>query len=609
MAEIEAVGGEGTGLLEDLEAAAFESSEGVVQLHLMHPNGDPLMHQRVGIYAEGFFRDTELADTKTDWKGNCVFSVKNRGLDRSDELTLRVFEEKLPTESFLNAINPFHSNERLVYECTFTLRDQAIQVPLYEYEKAGATYLPRLEQPENSSRRPQQESRGYLLDLVKAGGDEKAKDLASRFIRSPQGLESLYGVHDKTLKLDSDTTVDLLLNGIYPAPLLKGPTEGTFLVDINWDGYQLDSHDRPVLPNIQVHLSKEQSKLQVEKVSVQFQGGNWTHHVAESEGFERALYLANSMALVKGEIVSHLGLGHLCTEQNAMAVFRTINENPIGALLKPHLRGVMEINRRGTEQIFGENGILNVSGLNEKGINQALRDVLSGVCYTTFTPRTPVIDDHRFAKAEQKYWDIVSDVVEEFFSQHEAEIKAHWYEIVYMSKCLVEQSLPYRPWEGVADVTAWRAGENEIDDPRVPGRVIIDGELKAMRPITHFDPKMGPQEGDLERLKQFSRYAIFSATFWHWAVHMSQGKWGTNLQVAALAPRMPVEMPYGNVEIEDGAKQLSLAHTFTDFDRGELVKNIHGDIFDPLVSKLQAYKDFFDNLGYDIGEMPFGIII
>ena len=68
-------------------------------------------------------------------------------------------------------------------------------------------------------------------------------------------------------------------------------------------------------------------------------------------------------------------------------------------------------------------------------------------------------------------------------------------------------------------------------------------------------------------------------------------------------------MPYGNVDLRDGAKQLSLAHTFTDFDRGDLVDNIHGDIYQPLIDAINAHKDFFASLGYDVEEMPFGIII
>ncbi|MCB1106669.1 MAG: hypothetical protein KDK76_01065 [Chlamydiia bacterium] len=583
-----------------------EKNSATLSIHLIHPNGHPLMHQKIEMYAQGFFLPVKLKGGVTNKEGKFEFSFNRKEFNEKDQIILRVLEETLPTQHLLDV---FRGSERVIYETQLQLDrlDLQFTIPLYEYLPKDQNYLPRLCQPENPDQRPQQETIEYKLALVKAGGDEKVKDFIARSLIKTAEIEELYGVIDPSLKLDGKTTLDLLLNGIYPCQFLKRG-DGSYLVEILWNGYEKDSgKEGAIIRNVHIHIGIKNGELTIEEVVIQKGQDPWLHYAPHEKGFENALYVANSMALIKGEIVSHLGLGHLVTEQNAMAVFRTINMNPIGQLLKPHLRGVLEINRRGTDQIFGPNGILNVSGLSVNGITKALQDVMSGVCFSNFKPRKAINDEHRFARAENRYWEIVSDVVDQFFLEKEGDILTHWHEIFYLSECLVSHSMPYRAWEG-KEYSEW-VDTNEIDNPFLPGRVTIDGETKAMRPIT--TSKGGPAEGDIKRAKQFCRYAIFSATFWHWAVHTSQGKWGTNLKIASLAPREPVTLPYGDVDPQDAAKQLSLAHTFTDFDRGHLVDNIHGDIYSPLIEKLSSEeeKTLFASIGYDIGKLPFGVII
>ncbi|MFT4553116.1 MAG: hypothetical protein ACI9S8_001752 [Chlamydiales bacterium] len=577
--------------------------------NLKHPNGDPMTHQKVKVFSQHCFGRNSLGSFHTDREGNFDFKYRRFRLrmDRNDSLIFRVIEETLDLKSGCLPCCQ-KTIERAVHE-TILIKPAStrhynagtVEAELYEYQPG----FPDLLQPDNADHRPQQWPPAYHATLVKAGWDEKVKDLlvglgGSRV--SVSDLEKLYGVYNPELQLTPETTVELLLNGIYPCNFLNGDHPGEYVVDINWDRYQLDSGPRPELPNVSLRMDKTNDKLNIQNITVQFRGEEAETFQINGPNFDKALYLFNSMALVKGEIVSHLGLGHLYSGQAAMAVFRTLNENPLENLLKPHLRGVLEINRMGATDIFGPEGILNVSGLSVDGILESLKDVLAGTCYSNFTPRVPVCEDHRFAKAENLYWDVVGRVVDRFFGENETGIQDNWHEIFYLSKTLVEHSLPYAPWER-KDFQAWN-DPREIDDPSHPGRVMFENELRAIRPIT--SSSSSPQEGDMERLKQFTRHALFMVTFWHWAVHSTQGKWGTNLKIAALAPRKPVDMPYGGVQVKDANHQLKVAHVFAGFERGFLLNNPHGDIYPPMMQELQKKKADFKSLGYDLRKLPYG---
>lgn len=603
----------GVGAPLSLATAAPVSGPGVppsgISIKLVHEDREPLLHRRVEIYRKSWLTDEKIAYVMTNREGILSFPYDLEE-HKSEELKLCVYEELLPEKSSL--ISRIGKAVRLVFELKFVPSPypQTFTVDLYEYPEKNAKYLPRLRQPQDSRYRPQQESLSYIAALGAAGLGPKTLEQAAKLGATVHLLEQLLGVIRPELQLDSKTAVELLLRGIFPCNLLKAPpgSNAQYLVDLNWDRY---SKDKAVLiPNVKILLKDHPVDcLQVCNIQIQFQGDmTYTDYPPNDVGFEKAVYIANSMALIKGEIVSHLGLGHLYTEQNAMAVFRTLRYNPLGLLLKPHLRGVMEINRRGDDLIFGENGILHITGLSLKGITLALQDVLSGSCYSNFSPRDPVNSLNKFAQAERLYWDILGNVVDEFFNAYDTNIKAYWYEIIAMSRCLNNYSLPHRRWEDKA-YDQW-VSINEIDQPELGEAIGPNGSRggQAVRPIVR-SPNIVADPEDFKRLKQFSRHAIFMATFWHWAVHSTQGDWGTNLKIAALAPRDFAQTPYRGVTSDDAAQQLSLAHTFVNFQRGHAVDNIHGDIYPVLIASLIQKKNDFSALGFNIDNMFGGVFI
>ena len=116
-----------------------------------------------------------------------------------------------------------------------------------------------------------------------------------------------------------------------------------------------------------------------------------------------------------------MGIGHLMTGQLAMPFFRCVKNNPIYNLLVSHFDGVTKIDDAGGVVIFN-NGVLSVSRLSPTGVNQKLEDMLAALDPQSFKPNTAVIvPEHRFAQAKQLYWQIVTEVVDQFFQEnHEA---------------------------------------------------------------------------------------------------------------------------------------------------------------------------------------------
>ena len=553
---------------------------------------------------EGLFKTT-IGEGLTDRYGK--FSLNGPQVSSypaGTPLKLKVVEEVIGAKDiFSHQSLTTRAEDEIDFIAPESEGEVLVTARLYEYQKD----FPNLEQPNNGEKYPQQWDLGYLSEIARAGLLEAPQNLITTLAKSLEEVEKIYGVYNPELELSSATTVDLLLNGLFPCNFLKTDEAGfTHLVHMDWNRYELRTGDRPAIPNVQIYLTLENNQLTVGRVDFQFKaGGAWESVLETDPEFKRALYIANSMAIIKGEIHSHLGLGHLYVGQAAMAIFRAVRLNPSGQLLKPHLRDVLVINHLGATAIFGESGILAETGLSAKGIQEAINDVLNSTCYTGFKPREPINEDHRFAKAENLFWDMVSKVVDQFFAENEAAIEANWCEIYYMSKALVENSLPYRPLNGEAFENWWDT--NEIDNPNLPGRLEFEGQLRAIRPITtSLD---APAVGDLENLKQFVRHVLFTTVFWHFAVHGTQGKWGTNLKIAALAPREPVILPDGGVKVEDASKQLSFAHLFMNFSGGELIKNKYDDIYPPFVELVKQNIGVFRDLGYDLTKMPFGTMI
>jgi hypothetical protein len=591
-------------------SAYFLPEDFELEGRVSHPNEDPLHDQKLKLSLKLFFLKIPLASATTNEEGKFKLNFRATKVPFSEQnLILEVVEEKLKSpESFF-----FQLNEKVVNSIPLTasFKEKKLSYPeleaeLYEYVED----LPMLMHPEKMSLRPQQWGPSYYISLAKAVADEALKDFYFTFFDKKASLDTMlksYGA-GHTYSHSPQATIEMIFNGIFPCDPLKTETQGLYLVDINWDKY--DKKPSPVIPNAQLYFSFENQEPVIKEIHLQYPLEEVKIYRQGNEDFLKALYHFNCAAFYKGEITKHLAIGHLASEQYSMAVFRHLNNHPIGDLLKPHLREVTEINHLGKSAIFGNEGILAEGPLTVDAIRDCLRDDLRQIDYSNFKPRQALYPKHRFATAANKYWEILDKTVDLFFNEKQIssdnpETKKQWYQIYYMSKSLVENSVEHRDeddkdFDNLLD-------QNEADDPSYPGRKNVDGKLRTLRPIT--EDKEIPSPEDIERLKQFCKHALFQSTFWHWWIHSSQKIWGVQLHLASLAPEADGPLPYGGTKKAAAKHQISISKSLTDFDRGILINNPNGDIYPALITELRRSKELFMSLGLNINELPYGTII
>lgn len=586
--------------LAPIPLVQYNSLEQTIIGRLLHPNGDPIVDQQVALYTTHWFKEQLVSITETDSKGNFTFKIiKNYREKKPYDAILRVFTEIVPSEGEgYRVIDGIPTSINI--ESKVDLKD--LMVELYEKKPD----LPILKTPADPNKRPQKMSRDFSFRIFKAGFNEKIKQkllklksLVSQV--TTEDVQNLFGAKAPDLALTEENTIDMILNGIYPCKFFK-TAEGDLKNIINWDAY--DKSTSPDLPNVTITLNFKNQKLKIKSIEVHYLGEPVLISKPTDSNFTHFLYIYNSVAMTLGETISHLGFGHLMFDQLAAAFFRDIKKHPIKELLKPHFDGIAVIDHEGETLIFGKSGVLNISGLTEKGIDQILKKYLSSLDFTHFEPTQPIADNHRFAKASQLYWKIVDEVVNQFFKEHEKEISdsSHWYEIFNMSNTLVRDSLAFEEFETKETKGEWV--DNLDYSPK--GRVIYKEQLKAIRPIT--SSQSSPKPDDIERLKQFCKFSLY-LVFNHWVVHSSQAKFLTNLKFGSMAPENRSKGPYGDTKPENAERQLAVAHILTDFTPEPLINDPYKAIYKPFIEKLLKHKQAFATLGYEITKLHYSVMI
>lgn len=579
-----------------------------VQGKLTYLDDMPMRHRKVDLFAKTLFSTSKVGELETDSTGSFIATyVFNSSFFKEHTLILRIREKALPFQREEKPDDLYVGTITVAAGLNLGVGIGTRKVDLYSYQDG----LPMLKVPEDGSDAPQKWNVAYFARLAAASVTSLAKAFFLGFLGnrtlSGTATERFFYVHEPNLEVSGKNLVEFLTNGVYPAHCRRTEEPNTRLVEINFDRYEKDAKNAADTPNVRISITNTDGKDDVSKISIQYPGRAYEDFTPENPEFRRALFLANCMSILKGEIVSHLGLGHLVTEQNAMAAFRHLHHNPLRLLLIPVLREVMLIDRKGASAIFGEEGILNVSGINVSGIKKALQDVLAGVCYSNFAPRVPQSADDHFAQRAQGFWTVLTGVVDKFFEGHWDDIAANWIEIKDLSDSLVNNSVPYRAWEGVEDYNLWHHKHRfEVDDPTAE-RKEVNGTKRSMRPITESET---PQEGDKERLKQYVLFAMYHATWFHWAVHSAQAKWGSNLRWGNLAPRNEAKGndPVGNMSFEDATAQMKVVSIFSGVESTTIWENPNGDLWPDFVAAMHTKAGMFSEFETQDARNAYGLI-
>ena len=357
--------------------------------------------------------------------------------------------------------------------------------------------------------------------------------------------------------------------------------------------------------------------------------GRKTHIFTPQDGsqWQAAKRIARVQASLTAQVEKHFAGTHINIEQYALAVHRNIRRNPIFHILYPHLKGISLINHTADQILINEDGyITRTSPLTIKGLKDRLFDALGTYNWEGYTPVKPISDKHQYAKIANVYWDVLDQFVTEFIDLHKSGIEGEWYEIYRFSNDLFEHSVPKFLCRYLSmQFQSKTGGSSNVEEQAlsVPdwynrsGRMIIDkerlssfGREKACSKVTTHPTK--PNEGDMEKLKQLSKYIIFQATMGHFWSNFQQYDDIGELKYATLGLRYGTS-PEGALgpESDDSIlppKDICIetmwwANMLSRTGYGFIMKNEDGDIHPRLIELLKEKEDIFAQYNFSIYDL------
>ena len=222
------------------------------------------------------------------------------------------------------------------------------------------------------------------------------------------------------------------------------------------------------------------------------------------------------------ELDEHFTGTHLNSEQFAIAAYRNLRLNPIATLLLPHLKEVSLVNHS-ADTILLKQFIPHATALTFDGLQHRTRDLLGLQDWKNWKPMKPISPMHSCAHAENLFWNILNQFVNEFVDENIDAIKKEWFEIYRFSEDLVNHSVPV--FLSDIDLNSLPTNERELAEERFKyhigqygfdpkaKRETRNGELKSISPIT-LTPDFSKEE-EIHALKDACCYMIMMATYMH----------------------------------------------------------------------------------------------
>ncbi|GAA4466410.1 hypothetical protein GCM10023189_48420 [Nibrella saemangeumensis] len=350
----------------------------------------------------------------------------------------------------------------------------------------------------------------------------------------------------------------------------------------------------------------------------------WQKHVFTPADGEKWLQ-AKRVARVNGglctELDEHLTATHLNTEQYAIAAYRNLRLSPVACLLLPHLKEVVLIDHT-ADKILINDYIPRASAMTANGCGQRARDLLGAQDWKGWMPMRPISDAHKYAKAENLFWEMLGDYIEDFFEKNQEGIRTYWFEVYRFSTELLEHGVPL--YHATVDLDKLSPEERDHEQKRLEyyaaqyrldtslPRMTINGEVKALSPITtspEYDP-LKPE--DMQNLKDACRYIIMMATFMHTWVNEHQYEDIGEVLYSCLGLRFGdkvsgVMAPESDLSIAPDLTRSTQMMWFSNLlsrtEYGFITRDEEGDI-NPVFSRmLLAKKEAFAKLGVNVDDI------
>lgn len=547
----------------------------------------PFRDTLIEIWDRDFGLDDMVGSGRTDDNGVFEIPYNTEDAGEKPDLTVKVlrldfsgqYEVIYDLDGPRNVTDDFDFQEILIADWEY---DPDFEVPLVRSEGAGISSSPQNFVPSQTRKILFHSAQ---LNFVRAAANRQS---------SLDGVQEKYPENLTQKQPEASRSdrffVDAVLNGFTPAVLTEGPA-GTYHVRYNLDQYRWD--DTHQAPSVHLTLSKgSDGNLVPKQIEYKLRetgsnpavfGPTVVATAAEGgEQWETAKSYFRIAEFIDGQVKGHLGRAHLNTGQYAIALYRNLQKSPILRLLHPHLKSVSAINTFGKGVIFGDKGVLVLSPLTPTSLVEVMRDDLGQCNWKDWSPRAPISEQHRYAKIQWLYWELIQKHVQDFFDMHEAKIRLDWKEIYGFSQDLVKHSVPFFSYPLPPD-ERWY-DESEINT--------ASGSNKAISAITNVP--INPPPEDVENLKQVCVYAIYHATIWHAWRNDHQANYGGELDYARLA------LDY---EIKEAAFQLFIVNILVKIKHGYLTKNEENDIPEQFVALLKSNAPAFEALDYDVRDI------
>lgn len=608
----------------------------------LHGKPLPLHHMRVELWDRDFGPDDFLGDGWTDREGRFEirYSPHDAGWKDRPDLELRVLDfehtydrQQQPVLQYqLVAIFPGPEDVELEH---YDFGD--LSVAFWEYDPAAAT--PRVYATEQGNL-PQAYVPGRAIHMLQQVGKiEITKRLHLAENRRHPERPSLAEIQadypeSPTVRVERERPgftrsdeyfAQRILNGMSASILDRDPRNPRRLwLHHHWNSYAQD--DVHALPNVDVWFELRDGLPYPVEIALQFRRRGHTEEnapvdppqlfrPADGPRWEQAKRVARVSAALAAEVDVHFAQTHLNTEQYAIAVYRNLRASPLRYLLHPHVKEVVLINHEANTWLLGPDGYIpRATALTAESLQKRVRQTVGTLDWKNWQPRRALSDRHHFARAAKLFWEVLTEYVAWFFERHRPQIVEHWYEVRRFSDDLVQHSVPFylcgylnRCLESDPASGGQRLGDwfepNERIDLSVP-RVVIDGQAKAVQPVTHSDHC---DETGWENMKQVCRYVIFHASFMHTWSNSRQYDDGGEVTYSGLGLRYGehgVLSPESDASIApppgQASEQLWFGWLLSKTGYGYIMTNEEHDIHPKLVELLRRRKDDFAALGVDI---------
>lgn len=418
--------------------------------------------------------------------------------------------------------------------------------------------------------------------------------------------------------------------------MMNGMNRGTFMPDPHnpehyWIKYfgvcGYERNEEYALPTVEIKFSVKGDALPL-PIEIHiigqtnaFNKDQWQKKVFTPASGDDWLY-AKRIARVNGafntEVEEHFTGTHLNTEQYAIAAYRNFRRSPLACLLFPHVKEVALVNHS-ADKLLIHSFIPTATALTEDGLLHRCYDLLGMQDWKGWRPMKPINKAHTCARAEQMFWELVVEYIDKFFAEHEAEIKHHWGEVYRFSQDLVNHAVPV--FLSGIDLDKLPNNERELAEARMDyyslqycfdrkaPRDTVDGELKAVSPITKSKTYDKAAKGDWENLKQACAYIIMMATYMHtWinehqyddlgeVLYSSGGLRFGNKERGILAPESDLSIA---PDLTRSTQTLWFTNFLSRTEYGFITRNEEGDVNPLFIQMLLDKKDDFARLGVDV---------